>query len=106
MGCIPGICLLLLLRRRSGIRFLESLELFAPLIVWEILSEFVGPGGTLANALMEPFYLGLTVSASQGVRLLFPGGTHLQVRTRFHSSVVFCILVGVGFALLFPDLPE
>lgn len=106
LGLGIGVVLLLLFKRRSGVGLLQSLELLAPLVVWEILSEFVGPGGTLSNALAEPFYLGLVGSATQGLRLIAPGSTRRQIVWRFQLSVLLCVLVGVIFALSFPDLPE
>ena len=106
LGLAPGLAVLLFARRRSRVRALPSTLLIVPVVVWGILSSLVGPGGTLANALLEPFYLGLTVSAIQGLRLIAPGTTEEQSRARFLISVVLSVVVTLVYVFAFPDLPE
>jgi hypothetical protein len=96
----------LVFRKRSGVPRWWAAAVFIPFLVWVTISDLADRGRSLANAFVEPAYLGASLSATELLRFLIPHSTELQARKRFGASIVVGVLIAVGFGLWFPILPE
>jgi hypothetical protein len=103
VGFTPGLWATIVFRDRSGIRPWHPLLFLPALACWSVLSEYLGPGGSLTNAFAEPLYLGVVASVLEIARLFLP-------RTNRHGLVLWSagitLLVAVSFVFFFPNLPE
>jgi hypothetical protein len=106
MGAAPAIVVAHICRKRARLGAASSLLLILPLPIWAALSVSVGPGGTLANALVEPLTLGVVVLVLQCIRLVVAKIYPSTARAMYILSLIGSVVSAVAIALLFPDIPE
>jgi hypothetical protein len=105
LGFVPGLWATLVFRERSGFRYWHPLLFLPSFACWSVLSEHMGPRGSLTNAFAEPLYLGVVASSLEIARLLFPR------RSSHRTLLLLCsagmaLLAALSFVFFFPDLPE
>jgi hypothetical protein len=106
VGLAPGLLTSVVCWKRARIPIYYYLLLALPLIVWDVLSRFMGPGGSLANLVNEPLILGFGMSVILIARLVWPGSEPSEIRRRFLVSIALCIAVALAIVLFFPELTE
>ena len=105
-GLLGGLLAAAVYPDRSGVPHWYMVAFLIPFLLWDVLSQFIGPSGSLSNAVMEPFWLGVAASVVQVLRLVFSAPSHGKARNRFLLSVAVVAGIAVGFAMWFPALPE
>lgn len=109
LGLLPGFMLFLAMRHRTRLARMWELLVFVPFAVWYLGSSHWGPPGTLANALVEPFALGVPVGLLHSARLLVkPLGSGSRSASVLYLvvAVTLASTIALAYSVFFPDLPE
>ena len=106
LGLIPALLMLSNAWCRKEVSVFVGVSFVLPLFCWEALRGRVGTPGSLTNAFIEPFLLGVATSTYFVLAVYAYRGRKMSVIGALVAFLAISSLTAVLFAFLFPALRE